>query len=97
MPVDVRQNMDNDFTSQIGSAVLILNPKTADTRLNVTTANHVIHYSLKWNPAVEDQATARPYRSAQENIVTVHRLTYVGTVEEVVNDRIARKRELGAI
>lgn len=89
-----RQGILDEFTAVSGAAVLILNPRAAGTGLNITAANHVIHYNLEWNPAVEDQATARAYRRGQELPVTVHRLFYSSSVEEVMDDRIEFKRQL---
>jgi hypothetical protein len=40
--------------------------------LNITAANHVIHYGRWWNPAKEDQATDRAYRIGQRRPVTVY-------------------------
>jgi SNF2 family DNA or RNA helicase len=93
-PVEERQFMVDNFSGITGAAVLVLNPKAAGTGLNITAANHVIHYTLEWNPAVEDQATARAFRRGQTLPVTVHRLFYPNTVEEVINERLARKRYL---
>ena len=73
---------------------MALNPRAAGTGLNITGANHVVHYNLEWNPSLEDQASARAYRRGQDNTVFVYRLFYLGTVEEVVNERIERKREI---
>lgn len=87
-----RQNLIDEFGEHPGAAVLILNPKAAGVGLNITAATHVIHYNLEWNPATEDQATARAHRRGQQNTVTVHRLFYVATIEEVISDRSARKR-----
>ena len=89
-----RQAVVDDFSAFDGPAVLVLNPRAAGTGLNITAANHVIHYNLEWNPAVEDQASARAHRRGQEKVVTVHRLFYAGTVEEVIDDRLTRKRGL---
>lgn len=89
-----RQAIIDEFSNIEGAAVLVLNPKAAGTGLNITAANHVIHYNLEWNPALEDQATARAYRRGQNNTVFVHRLYYVKTIEEIINDRIDRKRNL---
>src|ERR1700687_187448 len=69
-------------------------PRAGGAGLNITAANHVIHYNLEWNPALEDQASARAYRRGQTLPVTVHRLFCSGTVEEVMNDRLSRKRDL---
>ena len=94
LPIDDRQPLIDRFSGIGGAAVLILNPKAGGAGLNITAANHVIHYNLEWNPAVEDQASARAHRRGQTLPVTVHRLYCAGTVEEVVNDRSMRKREL---
>lgn len=93
-PVSDRQSILDIFSKINKSSFLILNPRAAGTGLNITAANHVIHYNLEWNPAVEDQATARAYRRGQTLPVTVHRLFYPNTIEEVINDRLDRKRNL---
>lgn len=93
-PVENRQKLVDQFSEVNGPAILILNPKAAGTGLNITAANHVIHYTLEWNPAIEDQATARAFRRGQTLPVTVHRLFYPNTVEDVINDRLERKRLL---
>jgi SNF2 family DNA or RNA helicase len=93
-PVEERQPKIDRFTEIHSAAVLVLNPRAAGTGLNITAASHVIHFNLEWNPAIEDQASARAHRRGQNQIVTVHRLFYVDTVEDVINDRMARKRQL---
>jgi SNF2 family DNA or RNA helicase len=94
VPVAERQPTVDQFGGISGGAALVLNPKAAGVGLNITAANHVIHYNLEWNPAVEDQASARAHRRGQTRPVTVHRLFYADTVEEVINDRMTRKRTL---
>ena len=96
-PVEERQSIVDYFNNIEGSAILILNPRAAGTGLNITGANHVIHYNLEWNPSLEDQATARAYRRGQQKTVFVYRLYYEDTIEEVVNDRILRKRDISAV
>lgn len=93
VPVQDRQPIV-DSLADAGPAILVLNPKAAGVGLNITAANHVIHYNLEWNPAVEDQATARAHRRGQPLPVAVHRLFHVDTVEEVIEDRLMRKRSL---
>jgi len=95
-PVVDRQPTVDRFGQVTTAAALILNPKAAGTGLNITAANHVIHYNLEWNPAIEDQATARAYRRGQTRPVTVHRLFHPGTVEEVIDQRTQRKRAVAA-
>lgn len=92
--VPERQPIVDSFNEYNGSALLVLNPRAAGTGLNITSANHVIHYNLEWNPSLEDQASARAYRRGQKKTVFVYRLFYSDTVEEIVNDRIERKRSI---
>lgn len=49
-----------------------MSPVAAGMGLNVTAANHVIHYSRHWNPAKESQATDRAYRIGQTKDVYVY-------------------------
>lgn len=93
-PISERQATVDKFSAVNGAGVLVLNPRAAGTGLNITAANHVIHYNLEWNPAVEDQASARAYRRGQTRPVTVHRLFYADTVEEVIDQRLTSKRSL---
>jgi SNF2 family DNA or RNA helicase len=92
--VEDRQPIVDKFNNYDGSCLLVLNPRAAGTGLNITSANHVIHYNLEWNPALEDQASARAYRRGQKKTVFIYRLFYAGTVEQIVNQRIERKREI---
>ena len=89
-----RQFIIDEYSEYNGFSVLIINPKAGGVGLNITAANHVIHYNLEWNPAVEDQATARSYRRGQSKTVFVYRLFYSNTIEEIINEKIERKRQL---
>jgi SNF2 family DNA or RNA helicase len=93
-PVERRQEIVDEFSDQKGLAFLALNPRAAGTGLNITAANHVIHYNPEWNPAVQDQASARAFRRGQRRPVAVHHLYYADTVEEVMSERLSRKREM---
>jgi len=74
--------------------VFLLSLKAAGTGLNLTRADHVIHYDRWWNPAVEEQATDRAHRIGQENSVQVHRLIAEGTIEDRIASIHEIKREL---
>jgi SNF2 family DNA or RNA helicase len=87
-----RQPLVERFNNFDGSGVLICNPIVAGAGLNITGANHVIHYNLEWNPAKEDQATFRVYRNGQLKETFIHRLFYVSTIDEVIDERIQLKR-----
>jgi SNF2 family DNA or RNA helicase len=58
--------------SGAGFHALILSPKAAGIGLNIIAANHVIHLSRWWNPAVEDQCNDRVYRIGQTKPVKIH-------------------------
>lgn len=89
-----RQPIVDRFTAHDGPAVLILNPRAAGTGLNITAATVVIHFVPVWNPAIEAQASARAHRRGQTQPVTIYRLFYVGTVEEVMLERTSWKNEI---
>jgi SNF2 family DNA or RNA helicase len=82
------------FQSPDGPPIFVLSLKAGGTGLNLTAANHVIHYDRWWNPAVEDQATDRAFRIGQKKNVQVRKLTCVGTLEERIDTLIAQKKDL---
>ncbi|MGW1323148.1 DEAD/DEAH box helicase [Streptomyces antibioticus] len=74
--------------------VFLLSLKAAGTGLNLTRAEHVVHFDRWWNPAVEAQATDRAYRIGQTRPVQVHRLIAEGTIEDRIADMLRRKQGL---
>ena len=74
--------------------LFVLSLKAGGTGLNLTAANHVIHFDRWWNPAVENQATDRAFRIGQRKNVQVRKLTCVGTLEERIDQLIAEKKDL---
>ncbi|MEH0581319.1 DEAD/DEAH box helicase [Streptomyces sp. B21-108] len=92
-PVAEREAMVRRF--QDGEVpVFLLSLRAAGTGLNLTRAEHVVHYDRWWNPAVEAQATDRAYRIGQTRPVQVHRLIAEGTIEDRIADMLRRKRDL---
>ena len=89
-----RKEMVETFQNNRADKIFILSLKAAGTGLNLTAANHVIHYDLWWNPAVEAQATDRAYRIGQKSNVMVHRFITKNTFEEKINDMIQSKKKL---
>ena len=82
---------------QAGEAdVFLISLKAGGFGLNLTAADTVIHLDPWWNPAVEDQATARAHRIGQTRPVTAVRLVARGTIEEAVLTLHAAKRDLAA-
>ena len=89
-----RNEMVHNFQNNRADKIFILSLKAAGTGLNLTAANHVIHYDLWWNPAVENQATDRAYRIGQKSNVMVHRFITRNTFEERINEMIQSKKNL---
>ncbi len=78
-------------TSDHAPRIFILSLKAGGSGLNLTRANHVIHYDRWWNPAVENQATDRAFRIGQKHNVAVHKFITTGTLEERIDEMIERK------
>ncbi len=83
-----------------GFDLLILSPKAAGIGLTITAANHVIHLSRWWNPAVEDQCNDRAFRIGQTKDVTIHLPMAIhpthgaGSFDQKLHDLLERKRSL---
>jgi len=89
-----RDEMVTRFQGENGPPVFVLSLKAGGTGLNLTAANHVIHFDRWWNPAVEDQATDRAFRIGQRKNVQVRKMMCVGTLEERIDRLLADKRDL---
>ena len=94
-PAEVREQRIAAF--QAGEAeIFLISLKAGGFGLNLTAADTVIHLDPWWNPAVEDQATARAHRIGQTRPVTAVRLVARGTIEEAVLGLHEAKRALAA-
>ena len=67
-----RQDRVDLFQQEQGFDVMLLSPKAGGVGLTLTAANHVIHLSRWWNPAVEDQCSDRVYRIGQTKDVHIY-------------------------
>jgi superfamily II DNA or RNA helicase len=80
---------------QDGAApILLISLKAGGVGLNLTAADTVIHMDPWWNPAVEEQATARAHRIGQKQSVFVYKLIVEGSIEERILELQARKGAL---
>ncbi len=93
-PVAARQMIVARFQSDAGIPFLVLSLKAGGLGLNLTAANHVIHFDRWWNPAVENQATDRVFRIGQTRQVLVHLFVSEGTIEEKIDKMIEDKKQL---
>jgi superfamily II DNA or RNA helicase len=89
-----RQAEVDRFQQNAGIPLFLISLKAGGTGLNLTGADTVIHFDPWWNPAVEEQATARAHRMGQSRSVQAYKLIAAGTVEEKIQALQARKREL---
>jgi SNF2 family DNA or RNA helicase len=94
VPVGKRKKIIEHFQSSEYVPFMILSLKAGGVGLNLTRANHVIHFDRWWNPAVENQATDRAFRIGQKKNVVVHKFLTKGTVEEKIDTMLEEKRAL---
>jgi SNF2 family DNA or RNA helicase len=85
------------FQNNAGAKILLISLKAGGLGLNLTSASHVIHYDLWYNPAVENQATDRAFRIGQKRNVFVHRFITRGSFEEKIDDMLKQKTELSSL
>ncbi|MEI6094490.1 MAG: DEAD/DEAH box helicase [Gammaproteobacteria bacterium] len=95
-PVTNRKQLVEQFQDEQGPPFFVLSLKAGGTGLNLTAANHVIHFDRWWNPAVENQATDRAFRIGQKRNVLVHKMICKGTIEEKIDQLIDEKVSLAS-
>lgn len=93
-PVKKRQEMVEAFNGEDYVPFMVLSLKAGGVGLNLTAANHAIHFDRWWNPAVENQATDRIFRIGQKKRVMVHKFVTTGTIEDKINQMIEDKIKL---
>ena len=74
--------------------LFLISLKAGGFGLNLTVADYVIIADPWWNPATEEQASARAHRIGQQRPVTVYRLVTQGSIEEKIVRLHRSKREL---
>jgi SNF2 family DNA or RNA helicase len=94
VPVGKRKILIEQFQGQAYVPFMVLSLKAGGVGLNLTAANHVIHFDRWWNPAVENQATDRAFRIGQKKNVLVHKFITRGTIEEKIDLMLEQKAEL---
>jgi non-specific serine/threonine protein kinase len=92
--VKKRTEMVDRFNGSEYVPFMVLSLKAGGVGLNLTAANHVVHFDRWWNPAVENQATDRAFRIGQTKNVMVHKFVTTGTIEEKIDAIIEEKQKL---
>ena len=94
--VGKRKKIIEKFQSDEYVPFMVLSLKAGGVGLNLTRANHVVHFDRWWNPAVENQATDRVFRIGQKKKVMVHKFITRGTIEEKIDEMLEQKAQLSA-
>lgn len=95
-----RQKIIEDFERREGFNICVLSPLAAGVGLNITAANHVVHYQRHWNPAKESQATDRAYRIGQTKDVHVwypmalHPSEEITSFDQALDNLMNRKMQI---
>lgn len=93
-PVKKRSEMVERFNGEEYIPYMVLSLKAGGMGLNLTAANHVVHFDRWWNPAVENQATDRAFRIGQTRNVMVHKFVTKGSIEEKIDAMLEEKQKL---
>lgn len=94
IPIKNRLEIVNKFNTDESIPFMVLSLRTGGVGLNLTAANHVIHFDRWWNPAVENQATDRAFRIGQTKNVLVHKFVTQGTIEDKIHTLLIEKQKM---
>lgn len=92
--VNKRSELVEQFCGDEYIPFMVLSLKAGGVGLNLTSANHVIHFDRWWNPAIENQATDRAFRIGQQKNVMVHKFVTSGTIEDKIDIMISEKQKI---
>ncbi len=96
MNVAKREKMIAKFSREKNCRVFCASLLAGGTGIDLVAGQVVIHYDRWWNPAREEQATARLHRMGQKNIIHLFRLITAGTMEEKIHKIITKKEQLAS-
>jgi superfamily II DNA or RNA helicase len=95
VPVKQRQALIDAFQKRdTYIPFMVLSLKAGGVGLNLTEANHIVHFDRWWNPAVENQATDRAFRIGQQKNVVVHKFITQGSIEEKIDAMLEEKTRM---
>ena len=94
MSLAERDRVVRQFKHGSHHVVLVLSLRAGGQGLNLQEASYVAHFDRWWNPALEHQAEDRTHRHGQDLPVMVYTYTCADTIEERIDDLLARKQRL---
>ena len=86
-----REQAVSRFKTDGAIVALLCSSRVGGEGLTLTEANHVIFVNEWWNPSANAQSRDRVVRIGQKKVVHVHRFRCRGTVEEILDEILARK------
>jgi len=89
-----RNSAIENFVRAPEHKALLLSLRAGGQGLNLQAASCVFHLDRWWNPAVEEQAESRSHRFGQTSPVTIYRYVCVNTMEERIDSKLRKKREI---
>jgi len=97
MSTAARDDVIESFRNKSQHSVLLLSYGAGAVGLNLQFSQYVFLFDRWWNPAIEDQAINRAHRIGAVGAVTVTKFLSVGTIEERIDEVLARKRNLSDV
>lgn len=98
IPGEDRQAIANRFQTENDIRILVANPAAAGTGFTLTAATYSVYETLTWRYDLYAQSQDRNHRIGQSMPVTYLRLLAEDTIDEVIEQSLARKAVLaGAI
>ncbi len=94
VPPNDRHGLCQNFNVDPNDFGMMITLGAGGVGLDLQAANYVVLYDRWWNPAVEDQAIDRVHRLGEEREVVVVTITTRGTLEEKIEAKLDRKRNL---
>jgi len=91
MSIDDREESHRSFVENPEAQVMLASLRAAGTGLTWTSASHVFHMDLWWNPQALNQAEARAHRIGQVQPVVCQRLVCDSSVDEGIVELLHRK------
>ena len=88
-----RDRVLRKYRSDDSIVALLCSSRVGGEGLTLTEANHVVFLNEWWNPSANSQARDRVVRLGQKRIVHIHRFRCRGTIEELLEQILSRKKE----
>lgn len=88
-----RDRIIKNYRNDDSIVALLCSSRVGGEGLTLTEANHVVFLNEWWNPSANSQARDRVVRLGQKRIVHIHRFRCRGTIEELLEQILRRKKE----